>query len=103
MQGNVACMAYDDGDCELDDWSLPVSLRPGERRRLTSWAQRNDIESVSVKAGCSLKVWKDDNYSGDSYVFHAPPYEDRHDTLDRDLYNTYMFSDNIESLECSCT
>ena len=41
-------IAWDDGDCVLDDWSSPVALRPGEERQ---WylIQIYSIVSMEIK------------------------------------------------------
>jgi hypothetical protein len=97
----AACILYDDSDCKSDKWSLPLTLFSGDTRSLTTYNQRNTVESVSVKAGCTLEVYKDANHRGDKYTIKAPYSQDRHDTLDKDRASN-SFDDNIESVKCFC-
>ncbi len=97
----MSCILYDDSDCVLDHWTLPIELRRNERRSFTRYGERNEVESVSIKAGCRLTVWTEMNYRGSQYVFNAPYTQDRHETLKRDVQLAFL-EDNIESVECTC-
>ena len=37
---------------------------------------KNDIESFVLRQGCSLRVYKDSDFSDSEYVFSAPPHRD---------------------------
>jgi hypothetical protein len=101
LQGSTSCIVYDDEDCVLDDWNIPINMRNGDRRSLSSYSQKNQIESISVKRGCTLKVWTEADYRGSQYTFTAPNSQDRHDSFDRDNAMRFL-EDNIESMQCSC-
>ena len=62
---------------------------------------KNTIESVSVRAGCTLEVYDDSDFSDDAHAFEAPPTADLHHTLDRS-FRTRSLDDDIESLRCWC-
>ena len=71
-------MAWDDSDCELDNWSEAVSLRPGEDKQWNLLADpvaystyANEIESLCVRRGCNLTVFDDGDFSDDPFSFVA--------------------------------
>jgi len=75
-------IAWDDGDCVLDDWSSPVALRPGEERQWnllsnpSEYAEyANTIESLCVRRGCNLTVYDDGDFSDDPFSFVARDYD----------------------------
>ena len=37
---------------------------------------KNDIESFVLRHGCTLRVYKDSDFSDSEYVFSAPPHRD---------------------------
>ena len=37
---------------------------------------KNDIESFVLRQGCTLRVYKDSDFSDSEYVFSAPPHRD---------------------------
>ena len=37
-----------------------------------AYKYRNDIESLVVQKGCTLKVYNDNNYTDGEYIFKAP-------------------------------
>ena len=53
---------------EVDTWVLRLArVRPGDSGRLSKWSpftsslQRNDLESLIVRAHCKLELWDDDD------------------------------------------
>ena len=53
---NAKCIVYDDEDCNDDDFGFGLSA--GEEKSLGSNSvYRNNIETVSVQAGCTLQIW----------------------------------------------
>jgi hypothetical protein len=84
---NTCAIVYDDQDCAKGDWT-PVKISPGQsisfsiltRNPLKAlknlFNYKNDIESLVVRKGCTLEVFKDSDYSGGKYTFVAPPNAD---------------------------
>ena len=71
-------MAWDDSDCELDDWDEALALRPGESKQWNLLANpkeyskyANEIESLCVRQGCNLTVFDDGDFSNDPFSFVA--------------------------------
>ena len=58
---NAKCILYTDEDCTSDDDSetTPINI---PNSYLSLGLVRNKIEGVSVRQGCSLRVWKGINY-----------------------------------------
>ena len=58
-------MLYDEENCDTSSDQLRV--RPGDSGRLSKWSpftsslQRNDLESLIVRAHCKLELWDDDD------------------------------------------
>ena len=63
---------------------------------------KNDIESIVVKKGCALKVYKDSDFSDGEYTFTAPANRDLFIKDLEDDDNTEYLNEDIESLRCSC-
>jgi len=97
----TACaVVYDDGDC--GGWALEIA--EGRIRfpiyHPTYYWYRNDIESVSVRAGCTFTGFEDSDYNGESATIVAGN-RDRHVTLDdEDEYED--LDEDIESIICRC-
>ena len=54
---SAKCIAYDDGKCDDEDWSL--FLKDGEFRTFSQGElYYAEMESISVRKGCQLKIWK---------------------------------------------
>jgi hypothetical protein len=81
--GSSACaIVYDEERCDHDDWDpievqngVPVSFSRKLLKFLSS-SKKDEIESLVVKKGCTLEVFKEDDYSGDKYTFVAPQNQD---------------------------
>ena len=55
---NADCILFDNEDCEIDDVSKPLTISKDTRviiNESSKWA--DEIESVSVRKGCTLNVW----------------------------------------------
>ena len=63
-------------------------------------AARNDIEQVSVRAGCTFTGFEDSDFNGESVTIRAGD-EDRHVELND--FNDYAdLDEDIESVTCVC-
>ena len=80
-------IVYDDEDCEEGDWEplrikgdgLPKSfstLTLNPLKALKNKRYKDDIESLIVRRGCNLEVFKDSDCTGDKYTFRAKNNED---------------------------
>ena len=54
------CIVYNDADCDNmglgDKWAMPLKSGQSETfANLTKYS--NDIESISVRQGCRIKIW----------------------------------------------
>jgi hypothetical protein len=85
--GSSACViVYDDDGCDDGDWDpievqngVPVSFSTKSLNPLKIILQssrKDDIESLVVKKGCTLEVFKNSDCSGDKYTFVAPQNQD---------------------------
>ena len=70
-------------------------------RDYENFANKNTIESLSVRAGCTLELYQDSDYSDNAKTFAAPVGKNLHHTLDRDMMTRSM-DDDAESLKCYC-
>ena len=96
----LCAQVYDDGGCE--GWKLDIQ----EVDTLFKWWNpamfwyRNDIEQVSVRAGCTFTGYEDSSLHGRSMVVRAVN-KDRHVELASDA--EYMGMDEkIQSVTCTC-
>ena len=76
-------VVFDDDKCQKGDWA-PLGIKDGESRSFSVlqanplkgldnlFNYKNDIESFTVKKGCTLTVYKDSDYSGGEHAFAAP-------------------------------
>jgi len=100
VPSNVCAMVYDDGGCR--GWKLDIQ----EGEVMFKWWDpvyywyRNDIEAVSVRAGCTFTGFDDSSLNGESMTVRAGD-KDRHVTLnDEDDFED--FDENIQSIACTC-
>jgi hypothetical protein len=121
IPAEYVAMAWDDSDCTLDDWSEPLLLRNNERMQ---WRNRDSIpknykfndviESIAVRAGCTLTVYDNDDFDDDDddkfsfkaigsdlYVTLDKPSRDKFNSDERDLIED--LDDDIGSLKVSCS
>jgi len=91
-------VVYDSHDCYAG-WSLNI---PDGGQINLSWSQSNDIDTVGVKAGCTLTGFSEDGYTGDSISISAGITE-RWVVLSKSK-NKQMkdMDENIESIQCIC-
>merc|ERR1712002_202485 len=100
VPSNLCARAYDDGGCR--GWELDIPV--GEQMLkwwdpVWSW-YRNDIEQVSVRAGCTFTGFDDSSYNGRSFTIRAGN-SDRHvDLSDDDDFED--FDEAIQSYSCVC-
>lgn len=111
---NSCAIVYDDEDCEEGDWT-PLSIRADGRpvsfttnpfkvspaQLLKNRKYKDDIESLVVRKGCTLTVYKESDCTGRSYTFRASNMEDMivDELEDSDAKD---FDEKIECLKCSC-
>jgi len=96
---NACALAYDDEDC--GGWKLEI---PEGEMLFKMWnpfmfRYRNDIETVSVRAGCMLTGFEDSSLNGKSVTVLATGGKDKTvniEDLDDDM------DENIESVRCTC-
>jgi len=100
VPSHLCARVYDDEDCK--GWSLDV---PQGEMNFRFWNPvwywyRNDIETVSVRAGCTFTGFDDTKLRGKSATIVARN-KDRHVNLgDEDDYED--LDEEIESLTCTC-
>eukprot|EP00088_Acartia_fossae_P031852 TRINITY_DN3264_c0_g1_i2.p1 TRINITY_DN3264_c0_g1~~TRINITY_DN3264_c0_g1_i2.p1 ORF type:complete len:129 (+),score=34.89 TRINITY_DN3264_c0_g1_i2:31-417(+) len=100
VPANLCARVYDDEDCK--GWGLDI---PEGEMSFSFWSPvwywyRNDIESVSVRKGCTFTGFDDTNYRGESATIRAGS-RDRHVNLgDESEYDN--LDEEIESLRCVC-
>jgi len=97
---NLCAMVYDDGGCK--GWKLDIQ----EGEIMFKWWDpvyywyRNDIEAVSVRAGCTFTGFDDSSLNGESMTVRAGN-KDRHVELnDEDEFED--FDEKIQSISCTC-
>jgi len=110
-------LVYDDEDCGQGDlawisssltWE-PLKIGIGESKSFSLlkdlshlYKYKNDIESFVVRKGCTLKVYKDSDWTDSEYIFTAP---NNQDLIVKDLESssaTEYLDNDIESLRCNC-
>lgn len=64
------------------------------------WKYRNDIESVTVRAGCYLTMFVDNKFQDNSAVVVAGAAQRDVNLEDEEGYA--FFEENIESVKCNC-
>ena len=96
---NAHCIVYDDERCDEKDWV--ITLTNGTRLSFGSnFKLSNDVESVSVRQGCTLRTFKEWHFAGEKFDFMANG-TDLHETLDEKI-QTEGFDDAINSMKCFC-
>lgn len=65
-----------------------------------NWFMRDDLDTVGVKAGCSLHLWTRLNFAG-AYTVVTAGFQDRWVVLGEEEEFT-RFHENVESVACSC-
>jgi len=100
VPNNLCAVVYDDGGCK--GWKLDIQ----EGEIMFKWWDpvyywyRNDIEAVSVRAGCTFTGFDDSSLNGESMTVRAGN-KDRHIELnDEDEFED--FDEAIQSIACTC-
>jgi len=98
VSSDLCAIVYEKEDCE-GDWGKEI--KPSTKTYFRIWSKyRNDIESVSVRKGCTLTGY-DDEYEGDFIVIKADSIKDRKLNLGDETEFEGLKND-IESLKCIC-
>lgn len=82
MPSNLCAVAYDENDCDRDDWSKPLDVPETSELDLGILSEyRESIESVSVRAGCTLTLYDEGDLdeSANWAEFKAPADRGRKD------------------------
>merc|ERR1719362_536760 len=97
---SACAVAYDSGTCS-GGWKLVIPVGELRFRWFTSyWSYRNDMDTVGVRAGCTLTAYSDSSYNGDRIDIKATTIDRWVVFADHAEYK-HMDSD-IESLRCVC-
>jgi len=101
VPSNLCAVVYDDEKC--NGWALNIN----EGEIMFKWWDpvlywyRNDIESVSVRKGCTFTGFDDSSLNGGSFTIRSGSGADTHVTLsDEDEYEDY--DEAIQSISCVC-
>merc|ERR1711936_1022588 len=101
VPSHLCAVVYDDEKC--NGWAL--NINQGEI--MFKWWDpvyywyRNDIESVSVRRGCTFTGFDDSSLNGGSFTIRSGSTSDTHVTLsDEDEYEDY--DEKIQSISCVC-
>merc|ERR1719318_1704600 len=97
---SACAVAYDKHDC-IGGWKLVIPQGQLRFRWFTSyWKYRNDMETVGVKAGCSLQLYSDSSYNHYTVGVEART-SDRWVVL-ADTEGFQHMKNDVESLQCFC-
>jgi len=98
---SACAVAYDSHDC-TGGWRLVIPQGGLRFRWFTSyWTYRNDIDTIGVRAGCSLTAFTDSSYNGDRVLIPATQGYDRWVVLAEEAGFMHM-NEDIESVQCVC-
>ena len=72
----TACaVGYDSSSCS-GGWKLVIPIGELRFRWFTSyWSYRNDMDTVGVRAGCTLTAYSDSSFNGDRIDIRADNYD----------------------------
>jgi len=96
-------MLFDSTSC-TGGWKL--ELPDGKTKTFTglflsaNWFMRDDLDTVGVKAGCSLHLWTRLDFDG-AYTVVTAGFKDRWIIL-QEQEEFRRFHENVESVACSC-
>jgi len=97
---SACALAYDSDDCD-GGWKLVIPIGELRFRMFTSWYMyRNDMDTVGIRAGCTLTAYSDSDFSGNRIDITAEN-QDRWVVFGEHAEYLHMASD-IESLRCVC-
>jgi len=98
---SACAVVYDEKNC-ASSWKLIIPM--GELRfkwMSQYYAYRNDIETIGVKAGCTLTAFSDSSFNGERVSIPASNF-DRWVVLGDDASYLHM-NEDIESIQCTCS
>jgi len=100
VPSHLCAIAYDDDGCKGWRLDIPVGEKMFKWWDPVYYWYRNDIEQVSVRAGCSFTGFDDSSYNGGSFTIRAGN-SDRHvDLSAEDDFED--FDEKIQSYSCVC-
>jgi len=104
VPANLCAIVYDESNCGGWKLEIPKAARGKSTRMDWPWYAsfwyRNDIESISVRKGCTFTGWDDHGFDGKSISIAAGGRSDKRINTKEDEYDD--LHEDIESLECRC-
>jgi len=99
----TACaVAYDSSDCS-GGWRLVIPQSTLRFRWFTSyWSYRNDMDTIGVRAGCSVILFSDSNYNGNSVKIDATRQNNDRWVVFAETAGYFHMDEDVESLSCTC-
>merc|ERR1719458_2407740 len=98
---SACAVAYDSGTCS-GGWKLVIPVGELRFRWFTSyWSYRNDMDTVGIKAGCTIFLFTDSDFTGNKVRIDAYPDNDRWVVFgDHGSYR--HMNEDVESVQCYC-
>jgi len=96
VPSSSCAVLYSDEFCGGRSWAL---LENNRDREIDSWLWRNDVESVSVKAGCTLEGHEFENGRGRGISISAGHVD--HHVEDLEQYE-HLLDEDMRSVACRC-
>ena len=100
----ASCIVFDEPDCVVDQFYAPFHIRAGESISFVGWYSypyASNVESVSVRSGCTLEVFSDALYTHDRAAIGGSA-EDVHVNL-IDNAESAILANNVKSVRCTCS
>lgn len=98
---SACAIAYDSHDCS-GGWKLVIPPGTLRFRWFTSyWSYRNDMDTIGIRAGCTIVLYSDSSFNGNSVRIDAYDTNDRWVVLGETAGYQHMEED-VESLQCMC-
>jgi len=98
---SACAIAYDSHDCS-GGWKLVIPPGTLRFRWFTSyWSYRNDMDTIGIRAGCTIVLYSDSSFNGNSVRIDAYDTNDRWVVLGETAGYQHMEED-VESLQCAC-
>jgi len=95
----LCAIAYDKHGCGVGNWKRPFEVAEVREQKIGFWdnfRESNDIESVSVRKGCTFVGYDKDDRKGDNVTITAGRGRDEH----RDILGSLR--NDISSITCIC-